>query len=204
MTIDVDFSQSYPTAEAERGKFAKADTTNDVFADYPVDGRGKFVLLTYEVGSDAVDFTQSYPTAEAERGKFVKIDDSTITDYPSAGRGKYALLTYNVNAGSSQSTVTPISSVTVGLSGGLDLTPSLGDNIIWYVTEDTSLSATGWTTGNLGQLTLSVSGWTDFTVEYPETLIENPASIDNVMLIEFFSLPFDEILRGTIVYSASA
>jgi hypothetical protein len=102
-TITPVFSASYPTSEAERGKFTVANTDDPIFAELPVDHRGRYPMLTLDVtalgsGSDVVDFSQSYPTAEAERGKFVRLDSSTITGLPSASRGRYAVLTYPVNS----------------------------------------------------------------------------------------------------------
>jgi len=96
--ISGNFAASYPSAEAEHGKFVVANIDDPVYSGYPVDGRGKFVMLTYDVNElEAVDFSQAYPSAEAERGKFVKLDLDTETGYPSGGRGKYAVLTYNCN-----------------------------------------------------------------------------------------------------------
>lgn len=112
--ITADFTKSYNTAEAERGKYVVSDTTHSTYTGYPSAGRGKYTMLTYEIQSaDAVDFSQSYNTAEAERGKFVKLDlDSSSTGYPSGGRGKYAVLTYNVNSTSSGSSATELDDLT--------------------------------------------------------------------------------------------
>ena len=49
--MNINLNESYPTAEAERGKFAVIDSST--ITDYPSGGRGRYAVLTYSVGSEA-------------------------------------------------------------------------------------------------------------------------------------------------------
>jgi hypothetical protein len=52
MSINVNWLESYAPAEAERGKFIPIDTTSlNTTLGYPLTGRGKFALLTCDIGT---------------------------------------------------------------------------------------------------------------------------------------------------------
>lgn len=95
--ISANFGASYTPGLAENGKFTIANIDDPVYSGYPVEGSGKFVMLTYDVNElNAVDFSQGYSPRAAEDGKFVKLNLDESVGYP-GGYGKYAVLTYNCN-----------------------------------------------------------------------------------------------------------
>jgi len=47
--MSVQFNESYPSAEAERGKFVPIDIST--LSGYPSGGRGKYAVLVYNVGT---------------------------------------------------------------------------------------------------------------------------------------------------------
>lgn len=53
MSIQVDFTKGYPTAEAERGKFVVIDPST--ITDLPSGSRGRYALLVYNVNGGDVE-----------------------------------------------------------------------------------------------------------------------------------------------------
>lgn len=51
MSIDPVWGQTYAPAEAERGKFIAIDSATLTSLGYPASGRGKYALLTYNIGA---------------------------------------------------------------------------------------------------------------------------------------------------------
>jgi hypothetical protein len=86
-------TQSYVPAEAERGKFLVADTTDAQYATYTGDD-GKYCVLVSDVAN--VDFSIPYAVC-AEAGKFIPLDDTTFPGY--SGDGKYAMLIHDPGVG---------------------------------------------------------------------------------------------------------
>lgn len=77
--MNVDLVTSYPTAEAERGKFAVIDSST--ITDYPSGGRGRYAVLTYSVGSE-VGASYTPETATSSSTSAVQIEggaNATIT-----------------------------------------------------------------------------------------------------------------------------
>jgi hypothetical protein len=60
MSISVNWSEGFAPAEAERGKFVPIDTASLSAFGYPVSGRGRYALLTYDIAAAAPNSTVVY------------------------------------------------------------------------------------------------------------------------------------------------
>jgi len=85
--MNVLWNQSYSPAEAERSKFIPLDTST--ISSYPLSGRGKNAVLTYQVGSESGS-TSAAPT-------YITPVLSNLTEIKSIVLSNYTVTSINFN-----------------------------------------------------------------------------------------------------------
>jgi len=157
---EVLWDKAYPVSEAERAKFVEIDRTT--LTDYPSSGRGKWAVVTYNVGSESTS-----PGASASNPSYVRLVDGNsnllgdITQVTDTMHGGY-VNALNVRITESVTTLSAFQIDATGVSG-LDIQASLKypDTTIY---ESVTIAPTSMVTIDFGRKVLNVEAFnTDIT-----------------------------------------